>query len=217
MKIAVLGTGSVGQTLAAKCADLGHHVVIGTRDPERLSDEFALFLDSHSAVKALNFSGAVSFGDLVINAVSGAHTLEALQLAGAENLSDKVLIDVANPLDFSKGMPPTLSVCNESSLAEEIQLAFPNVRVIKSLNTMTASLMVKPSLLDGDHQVFINGNSAAAKEVVQALLQEFGWKASNIVDLGDITASRGVEMYLPLWLRIYGAMGTALLNVRIVR
>ena len=217
MKIAVLGTGSVGQTLAAKCADLGHHVVIGTRDPERLSDEFALFLDSHSAVKALNFSGAVSFGDLVINAVSGAHTLKALQLAGAENLSDKVLIDVANPLDFSKGMPPTLSVCNESSLAEEIQLAFPNVRVIKSLNTMTASLMVKPSLLDGDHQVFINGNSADAKDVVRALLQEFGWKASNIVDLGDITASRGVEMYLPLWLRIYGAMGTALLNVRIVK
>jgi len=153
----------------------------------------------------------------VINATAGTGSLEALKLAGDGNLKGKIVIDIANPLDFSKGMPPTLSVCNSDSLGEQIQRAFPQVTVVKTLNTMTAALMVDPGqLAGGDHHVFVSGNDTGAKARVTELLKSwFGWR--QVIDLGDITTARGTEMILPLWLRLWGALGTPMLNFKIVR
>ncbi len=152
----------------------------------------------------------------MFNATNGMGSLEALKLAGESNLNGKILVDISNPLDFSKGMPPSLSVCNTDSLGEQIQRAFPAVKVVKTLNTVTASLMVNPrQLADGDHHVFVSGNDAGAKAQVTDLLKTwFGWK--HVIDLGDITTARGTEMYLPLWLRLWGALGTGMLNIKVV-
>ena len=126
-----------------------------------------------------------------------------------------MLLDVSNPLDTSKGMPPTLTVCNDDSLAEQIQRAFADVRVVKTLNTVTAAVMVDPSLVEGAHTVFVAGNDAEAKAEARGLLEEFGWPGERILDLGDITAARGLEMYLPLWIRLWQASGTAVLNIEV--
>src|SRR5436309_2551845 len=143
-------------------------------------------------------------------------TLDALKLAGEENMKGKILIDVANPLEFSKGMPPTLSVSNTDSLGEQIQRAFPDVKVVKSLNTMNCKLMVNPSLVRGDHDVFVSGNDQTAKSRVTEILKNwFGWK--SVVDLGDIGSARGAEQLLPLWVRLVGALGTANFNLKIVK
>jgi predicted dinucleotide-binding enzyme len=152
-----------------------------------------------------SFADAAAFAELIFNATAGAASLEALEMAGAEQLAGKVLIDVANPLDTSKGMPPTLTVCNDDSLGETIQRAFPDVRVVKALNTVTAAVMVEPQLVEGEHNVFVCGDDDAAKAQARALLEEFGWPPESILDLGDISAARGTEMYLALWLRLWGA------------
>jgi hypothetical protein len=159
------------------------------------------------------FADAAGFGELVVNATAGAASLEALHAAGGEQLAGKVLVDVSNPLDFSAGMPPTLTVCNDDSLGERIQRAFADVHVVKTLNTVTAAVMVQPDLVPGRHTLFVCGDDAGAKAQVGELLQGFGWPADAILDLGDITAARAMEMYLPLWLRLYGATGTPILNV----
>ena len=152
----------------------------------------------------------------MINATLGAATLEALHAAGAENLRGKILVDVSQPLDFSRGMPPTLTVCNTDSLGEQIQSAFPETRVVKTLNTVNAAVMVNPGRLAEETDMFVAGNDAEAKEwVTQHLLREaFGWK--RVIDLGDVTSSRGTEMYMPFWLRLWGATGSAVFNVRVV-
>ena len=146
-------------------------------------------------------------GEMVINATNGTGSLNALRLAGEQNLDGKILLDASNPLDFSQGMPPTLAVCNTDSTGEQIQRAFPKVKVVKGLNTVTALLMVNPALVNnGDHTLFVCGNDAEAKAQVTAWLREwFGWR--DVLDLGDITSARGAEMYLPLWLRLWGASG----------
>jgi predicted dinucleotide-binding enzyme len=138
-------------------------------------------------------------------------------MAGAENLDGKVLVDVANPLDFSRGMPPTLSICNDGSLGERIQAAFPGARVVKSLNTVNAAVMTDPGSLSESTNIFVCGNDGPAKEQVRELLEDFDWEAEAVLDLGDITAARGAEMYLPLWLRMMGAVGSAAFNIRVVR
>jgi predicted dinucleotide-binding enzyme len=163
------------------------------------------------------FADAAEFGELVINATAGGASLEALQAAGAENLAGKVLVDVANPLDFGGGMPPTLSVCNDDSLGERIQAAFPDAKVVKALNTVNAGVMVEPDALRDSTNVFVCGNDAGAKAQVIELLETFGWLSGDIIDLGDIGAARGAEMYLPLWLRLMGALGTPQFNIRVVR
>src|SRR5581483_3054552 len=122
----------------------------------------------------------------------------------------------ANPLDFGQGMPPTLSVCNDDSLAERIQREFPDARVVKAMNTVNASVMVRPGSLGELTNLFLCGNDDDAKRQVTGLLQSFGWAEGRVLDLGDITAARGPEMYLPLWLRLYGALGTAEFNIRVV-
>jgi predicted dinucleotide-binding enzyme len=212
MHIGVLGTGTVGQTLAQALVDNGHEVRMGAR---AAGNEGAVAWADRSGPLASegSFADAAGFGELAFNATAGVASLEALEAAGAEQLAGKVLVDVANPLDFSRGMPPTLTVCNDDSLGERIQRAFPEVRVVKTLNTVTAAVMVRPGLLPGRHTIFICGDDAAAKQQARVLLEEFGWVADSILDLGDITAARGMEMYLPLWLRLYDATGTAMLNV----
>jgi predicted dinucleotide-binding enzyme len=214
MRIGVLGTGIVGRTLARALLSNGHEVRLGSRTA---GNEAAVAWAAEIGGPASEgtFADAAGFGELVINATAGAAALDALRLAGAEQLAGKVLIDVSNPLDFSQGMPPTLTVCNDDSLGEQIQRAFADVRVVKTLNTVTAAVMVAPTLVPGTHTIFLAGDDAAAKAQTGELLQDFGWPAESILDLGDITGARAMEMYLPLWLRLYGATGTAVLNVEV--
>ena len=227
MRIAVLGTGIVGQTLGARLAELHHQVVMGTRSPAATlaRDEhgrygtppFNAWLSQHPRVELASYAEAARFGELVINATSGAGSLNALQSAGASNLADKILIDVANPLEAAPSGPPALFVANTDSLAEQIQRAFPYTKVVKTLNTVTARLMVNPRLVaGGEHTIFVSGNDAEAKKSVCEWLEAwFGWK--HILDLGDITTARGMEMYMALWLRLAGALGTGVLNIHVVK
>jgi len=226
MKIAVLGTGSVGRTVAAGLADLGHEVVVGTRDPEATlarsepdfmgNPPFAAWHDEHPAIGLTTFAEAAAPSELVVHATGGAGALDALTLAGAPNLAGKVLLDISNPLDASQGFPPTLFVKDTDSLAEQIQRAFPEARVVKTLNTMTAAVMVDPGRVGGgDHSTFVSGDDADAKRTVIDLLGSMGH--TDVIDLGDLSTARGAEMYLPLWLRLMGALGTPFFNIKVVR
>jgi 8-hydroxy-5-deazaflavin:NADPH oxidoreductase len=224
MKIGIIGSGIVGQTLGSALADRGEDVALGTRSPDRLGDKrgWGKSLDDwlrgveHRA-RIVSFPDAAAHGEVVINATPGTVSLEALALCGTGNLRGKILIDVANPLDFSAGMPPVLTVSNRDSLGEQIQRAFPDVKVVKALNTVTAQLMVNPAqVAGGEHDLFICGDDERArKEVAQLLEQWFGWR--NVIDLGDITNARGTEMLLPLWVRLYSMLGTPMFNFRVVR
>lgn len=216
MNVAVLGTGVAGQTLATKLVSLGHAVTMGSRQAGN-EKAAAWVASAGDLASAGSFADAASSGALVVNATSGMASLDALVAAGAQNLAGKVLVDVANPLDFSQGMPPTLNPCNTDSLGEQIQRAFPETRVVKSLNTVNCDVMVNPALVGGSHTMFMAGNDDLAKADVRALLESFGWPADDVMDLGDITAARGLEMYLPLWLRLWGATGTGHLNVKVLR
>jgi len=225
MKFAVLGTGMVGQAIAARLSDLGHDVTIGTRDPQATlartepdgmgNPPFATWAADHSEVALATFADAARRAELVVNATSGFGALPALELAGADNLAGKVLIDISNPLDFSQGFPPTLFVKDTDSLGEQIQRAFPQTRVVKTLNTLNADLMVNPKSLGAESSVFVSGDDAAAKSTVTELLQSFGH--TDVIDLGDISTARGTEMLLPVWLRLMGTLGTAAFNFKIVR
>ncbi len=215
MRYGVLGTGTVGEAIATKLVSLGHEVKMGARDPK--NEKAAVWVAKQGAKASQGtFADAAGFGELLFNCTSGAGSLDALKAAGEENLSGKVLVDISNPLDFSKGMPPTLFVSNTDSLGEQIQRAFPKTHVVKTLNTLSAHLMVDPkSLAGGDHDLFISGNDADAKGKVKELLGTFGWK--TIHDLGDITTARGTESILPVWIRLWGALGDANFNFKIVR
>ncbi|MEU8168376.1 NAD(P)-binding domain-containing protein [Micromonospora sp. NPDC049004] len=217
MRIAVLGTGSVGRTISARAAELGHQVTIGTRDvATTLAGDYAAWTAEHPEVGLATHADAAADAELVVNATSGSGSLPALTAAGAANLSGKVLLDIANPLDFSAGFPPTLTVQDTDSLAEQIQREFPQARVVKSLNTLTAELMVRPrQLADGAHTVFVSGDDAEAKRIVTGLLVSFGH--TDVIDLGDLSTARGTEMLMPLWLRLYGRLDTANFNIKIVR
>lgn len=216
MKVAILGTGMVGDTIGSKLIELGHHVMMGSRT---FNNEKAIaFVDKNpDKANAGTFAEAAAFGEIIFNCTSGVASLEALSLAGEDNLGNKIIIDVANPLDFSAGMPPTLSIVNTTSLGEQIQSQFPHSKVVKALNTMWCGLMVNPALVNNaNHDTFICGNDAEAKEFVKDILKSFGWFEKNILDLGDITNARGTEMYLPLWLRIWGATNNGAFNIKIV-
>jgi predicted dinucleotide-binding enzyme len=213
MNVGILGTGAVGASIGSKLVALGHAVKMGARSAS--SERAAAWADSQGANASHGtFAEAAAFGQMVFNCTAGQASLEALNQAGAENLDGKILVDVANPLDFSRGMPPTLTVCNSDSLGEQIQRAFPQARVVKTLNTMNNAVMVNPGLVPGEHDVFVSGNDAAAKAQVSALLRDgFGW--ASIIDLGDITTSRGVEMVLPLWVNLFGVKQTPNFNFRV--
>ena len=211
MRCAVLGTGSVGRTLAARLVELGHDVRLGTRDPAatRARDGWVEL----PGVVLTTFAEATTDADLVIHAGSGVAALDLLAQAG--DLTGKVLLDISNPLDFSAGFPPTLSVKDTDSLGEQVQRAFPQTFVVKALNTLTADLMARPDRLPEPTTVFVSGDDADAKSLVTGLLTELGHR--DVLDLGGIETARGVEMWLPLWLRVMGALGTAEFNIKVVR
>lgn len=200
MKFGVLGTGVVGRSIAAKLVDIGHEARIGSRTAD---GEF------------VTFANAADFGEAVFNCLPGAVSLSVLEPLTAQ-VADKLLVDVTNPLDFSQGFPPTLSVVNTDSLAESLQRTLPRAKVVKALNTVNADIMVNPGLLAAETDQFLAGNDEPAKAVVKSLLVAFGWREANIRDLGGISAARGMEMYLPLWLNLMGALGTAAFNVHVV-
>lgn len=217
MKIAILGSGMVGNAIGAKLVTLGHQVMMGSRTAGSDAGREWLAGVGHKA-QIGTFADAAAFGEIVFDCTNGANSLTALRQAGAANLRGKILIQLSNPLDAATGMPPSLSVCNTDSLGEQIQREFPDARVVKTLNTINCDIMVQPSLLSGDHNLILSGNDAAAKREVTARLGEwFGWKKENIIDLGDITTARGTEMYLALWMRLWGVLGTAHFNFHIVK
>lgn len=226
MKFGILGTGVVGQTIAEKLVQLGHNVMIGTRDKKTTlaktgKDNFGRpapseWLKNNLKVQLGTFAEAAEFGELIVNATNGFGTMPALEAAGKNNLAGKIMIDISNPLDFSKGMPPTLFISNTDSLAEQIQRAYPEAKVVKALNTMNAYIMTNPKLLPEPTNVFLNGNDSGAKNEVKKLLMSFGWNDQEIIDMGDISTARGTEQILPMWVRLWGTFQTPMFNFKMV-
>lgn len=225
MKISVLGTGMVGRSQAGKLIGLGHNVVMGTKNVEKTTAEeksdamgnppFNIWHKEHQNLKLTSFGEAAKHGEIIFEALNGAAAVDVLKSLEAE-LAGKILIDIANPLDFSKGMPPFLFVNNTDSLGEQVQKAIPKTRVVKTFNTMNAILQVNPKMLaGGDHHIFVSGNDTDAKAKVTDILKSYGWK--NIIDLGDITTARGTEMLMPVWLRLWDALKTPMFNFKIVK
>lgn len=217
MKIALFGTGVVGDTIGSRLIELGYTVMMGSRTS---TNEKALaFVAKHkSGASAGTYAEAAAFGEIIFNCTKGEASIDALRAAGFA-LDGKIIVDVANPLDFSKGMPPSLipSLSNTNSLGEEIQKTFPKAHMVKTLNTMWCGLMVNPNLIGGgDHINYICGNDTGAKSKVKDLLKAFGWQEKNILDLGDITNARGTEAVLPIWLRVWAATQNGAFNFKLV-
>jgi 8-hydroxy-5-deazaflavin:NADPH oxidoreductase len=226
MNIAILGTGSVGQALAGKLISLGHTITIGTRnvidslsrmDKDSMGNAgIGQWVVDNPKAQLENFEDIIkSDTNLIINALSGQASLSVLNLIGELALGQNILIDISNPLDFSKGFPPTLTICNDDSLGELIQKTFPKLKVVKTLNTMSNPVMINPKILAGDHTVFVSGNDMEAKKVVSELLRDIGWEDKQILDLGSITTARGTEMILPLWVSVFGKLSTPYFNINI--
>jgi 8-hydroxy-5-deazaflavin:NADPH oxidoreductase len=214
MKIGVLGTGMVGATIATKLIELGQEVMMGSRNAG--SEKAVTWAQAKGANASQGaYAHAARFGEILFNCTQGTASVEALQSSGADNLKGKILIDVANPLDFSHGAPPTLSICNTDSLGELIQRTFPETKVVKTLNTVNCEVMVNPALVPGDHDIFVCSNDAGAKARVAELLKQwFGWR--SVIDLGGISAARATEQMMPIWLQLYGVLGVLHFNFRVV-
>lgn len=230
MKIAILGTGNVGQSFAEKLVSLGHEVKMGTRNVsttmERKSTDnygslpFGEWHSKNGKVQLMTFKDAVSESEIVINALQGATALSVIRSCNKSDFDNKIVIDISNPLDFSQGFPPALleGLNNTNSLGEEIQKELPKAKIVKTLNTMWSGLMVNPTMINnGEHQNYICGNDKEAKEKVITLLLSFGWSKENILDLGDITNARGTESTLLIWTRIYGATQNGAFNMKLVK
>src|SRR5450432_530234 len=215
-KIGIFGTGVVGNTIGTKLAQLGYEIMMGSRTA---ANEKAITWAEANGKNASNgtFKDAAEFGDIIFNCTKGESALEVFELAGIDKFKGKVIVDVTNPLDFSKGMPPSLipEYTNTNSLGEEIQKLLPGANVVKTLNMVNCEVMVNAKKSGGDPTMFISGNSAEAKEKVKELLNQFGW--TDIIDLGDITTARGTEMLLPIWLRTYMATGNGYFGFKIIR
>jgi len=219
MKIGILGTGGVGATIGSRLVDLGHEVMLGSRITN--NEKAIAFVGKHAGVNAYagTFNEAATFGELVFNCTKGEHSLDAIGMAG-NAINGKVLIDVSNPLDFSHGMPPCLipSLSNTNSLGEEIQKRFPEIKVVKTFNTMWCGIMVDPNMVgNGNHVNYICGNDVKAKNATKSLIAQFGWKEECLLDLGDITNARGTEATLLIWLRVWGVTKTGAFNFGIVK
>jgi len=212
MKIGVLGTGMVGVTIATKLVQLGHHVTMGSRTPDNPAAAHWAKLNGIAASQG-TFADAVLYSELVFICTKGEATLEVVRTVGSEAFSEKVVIDLSNPLDFSRGMPPALLICNTDSLGEHVQKALPYAKVVKTLNIVNCEVMVNPSK-GGSPTMLLCGNHSDAKATVTALLKDFGW--NDIVDLGDIKAARGTEMILPVWLSVWNVIGHPHFGFRIV-
>lgn len=227
MKIAVLGTGMVGRILAARLSQLGHDLVIGTRNPKDTlarttpdgmgTPPYAQWQDEHPEVRLLGLPDAGAHGEIILNATHGAVSRDALHAVGADHLAGKVLLDLALPLDLSQGMPPTLTVANTDSLGEQLQRDFPDAKVVKSLTTVYCEIMVDPGRIPGEHNIFVAGNDDQAKKTVEGILHQLGWPAESILDLGDITGARAVEMYSRLSFTLAEKFGSFELNIHVIR
>ena len=220
MTIGILGTGMVGQTLGSALIAKGHSVILGSRS--KVNEKASKWVETNGPLaRQDDFRTAAEESEVIFLCLNGDKAIDALRLAGKASFSRKLVIDVTNPLDFSKGMPPTLidGLANVHSLGEAIQAELPDAHVVKSLNTVTAALMVAPQTVNGgDHHLFICGNDAASKETAKDLLaREFGWQRANILDLGDISAARSLEAYVTLWVRLMQSQGTPMFNIKIVR
>lgn len=214
MHIAVFGTGEVGRTIATKLRDLGHEVTLGSRTADNsAAKQWAVDHGGHHGT----FANAAHAGELIVNATGGLVSRAAFESAGADNLRGKTVVDVSNPLDSSEGFPPRVVVPETGSVAEELQEAFPEVSVVKTLNTMNNGLMVNPALIPGNHLVFLSGDNADAKAQVAQLLKSFGWRDEQITDLGGLASARSTEQWMPLWLQLFAALGTADFNITIAR
>ena len=215
-KIAVLGTGMVGNTIGAKLIQLGYEVKMGSRTANNEKANAWVAANGNKA-SAGTFADAAEFGDIIFNCTKGDIALEALKMAGIDNFNGKTVIDIANPLDFSKGMPPSLipEYSNTNSLGEEIQKLLPQANVVKTLNIVNCEVMVDAKKSGGDPTMFISGNNAEAKAEVIKILNQFGW--NDIIDLGDISTARGTEMLLPIWLRTWQATGNGHFAFKIIR
>ena len=217
----------VGQTIAAKLVETGYEVTIGTRDVAKTESNrdrtpmgrppFSDWHKQHQKVKLETFSGAARSGEIVFLCTNGSATLGVLQQAMPENFTGKTVIDISNPLDFSKGMPPSLlpGLSNTNSLGEEVQKTLPRAYVVKTLNIVNCEVMVNAKKTGGDPTMFVAGNNPKAKDEATGILKQFGW--TDIIDLGDISGARGMEMLLPIWLRTWGATKTGYFGFKIVR
>ncbi len=229
MKLGIIGSSQVAQTVGKKLLELGHNICISSRNPDAVKDrgdwgtvpsanqwKAEMESNGHKA-SAGSFAEAGAFGEVILNCTFGLASVEALSSAGASNLRGKILVDISNPLDFSQGFPPSLAFCNTESLGERIQVAFPDSKVVKALNTVSANIMINPGMLPEKHDAIIAGNDTEAKQwVTDTLLKDwFGWK--SVIDLGDITNARATEMYLPLWLRLFGSLQNPNFNIKIVK
>ena len=214
MRFGVLGTGTVGQTLGTKFLELGHEVMMGSRTANNAkAQEWAKQAGARARIGT--FADAARFAEVVLICTAGAHALDVLHMVDRNDLGDKALVDVSNPQDFSKGVPPTLTICNTDSLGETLQREFPEAKVVKTLNTCNSEVMVNPARIPGEHDLFICGNDVAAKKQVMALLKDFGWK--SIIDLGDITNARATEQLVTMWARLFMLYGTVDFNFHIVK
>lgn len=214
MKIGILGTGVVGSTIGSRLIQLGYEVKMGSRSAA--NEKAAAWVKANgSKASQGTFADAASFGEIVFLCAQGDATLDIVKLAGTKNMNGKVVIDLSNPLDFSKGMPPSLFICNTNSLAEEIQKVIPDAHLVKTLNIVNCEVMVDAMKCGGEATMFVSGNSADAKSIVRTILNQFGWK--DIIDLGDITTARGTEMLLPIWLRTWAATKNGHFAFKIVR
>ena len=220
MNIEVLGTGVVGETIATALTEKGHNVRMGSRSTNN-EKAAAWVKKSNDHATQGDFNDAAAFGDIVFLCLNGAHALEAVRSIDADSINGKIVVDVTNPLDFSKGMPPRLleGLSNSTSLGEEIQKHLPGAKVVKTFNTMNCYVMVNPKLVnDGDHTLFVCGNDADAKNKVKHFLVDaFGWKPDNLLDLGGIEMSRGTEAYVPFWVMMMQATGSPMFNIKVVK
>jgi 8-hydroxy-5-deazaflavin:NADPH oxidoreductase len=224
MKIAVLGTGMVGQAHAAKLSELKHEVTVGTHDvdkalarmePGRMTEAFGSWIKKHPDIKVATFADAVKGADLVFEAISAEGVVAVLSDI-KDHLAGKILIDITNPLDFSQGTPPRLTVSNDDSMGETIQRTLPETKVVKAFNTVNATIQVDPkSLAGGDHHLFMAGDDQAAKAEVVKIAKDYGWQ--NVFDLGDIKSARGMEMVFILWAEVYAKLGSAQFNFKIAQ
>lgn len=220
MNIGVLGTGVVGETLATALTKKGHNVRLGSRTPD--NEKAAVWVkNANEHATQGTFDDAAAFGEIVFFCLNGEHALDGVGMIGADSVEGKLFVDLTNPLDFSKGMPPRLlpGYGSEISLGERIQEALPGAFVVKTLNTVNCRLMVDPSQVNkGDHTLFICGNSSDAKnKVMHFLVDNFGWKAGSFIDLGGIEKANVCEAYVPFWVTIMQAIDTPMFNVKVVR
>lgn len=220
MQIGILGTGTVGETIATALIHKGHEVMMGSRTA---TNEKATTWAAKNGSMASNgmFEDAALFGEVIFICVNGSIAADVLMQAGADHFMNKIVIDLTNPLEFINGMPPSLipKYANTYSLGEEIQKLLPGAKVVKALNTVTASLMIDANLVNnGNHHLFICGNEAAAKNTVKEFLHEnFHWKTDYILDMGDMKNARLTEGMIPFWVGVMQAEGSAIFNFMIVK